>query len=697
MTLVVTQPDISRPPLHLVTGGLPVVASPAEGAVTGIIQRSTDGIRWVTVRGAVDMEIDISGDVASVDDYEFRPGVLNRYRAGVMQEVVDTFGRTESHEWGGPTDTGHEWSTFGTAMGVVLQGVAGAYASTPDHATLDITGDLDLRIDLTIDDWSPAAAGVLIAKWVEGTNNRSFLFYLATDGKLTLVWSADGSAVVDSLASTVAVTPTVSGRLAVRVAFDVDNGAAGRTATFYTAPTLSGTWTQLGTPVTTATATSIFSGAAGVEVGTHSGGTSSPLAGSVHAVEVRSGIGGTAVANPDFSAQIIGTTSFADAAGRTWTINGSAYVAPEGDALDVAGGVGTILFSQAGQGHYVGIASAEPIGDCRVGASLATNAASGITGGEFRYGLQARWVDLDNVYQLLAVHAADDTISLRAVIRFAGVGYDLTGVVATPLVYTGSETYRIEGEWKGDRFRGRIWDPAAEPRPDWQVDVAVPLALRITGGDVGIAGYRTPTNSDASLTLSVNDFTVETGSPTFLAALTDDITPTLDGFWLTSTMRSFLNCAPMVVGYEEPERADRGGSQYVAGRTLPVAQVELMTGRTWTLTLRVPTLASARRLEYVIASGDVFYLLAPANCPIASGYYRVGPLGTRRVIPQGAVRLFNLPLTECAAPGPDVATAQSTWDTVLALYGTWDDVVAAVPTWEDLLDLVGDPSEVIVE
>jgi len=50
------------------------------------------------------------------------------------------------------------------------------------------------------------------------------------------------------------------------------------------------------------------------------------MAGTVYAVEVRNGIDGTVVANPNFSGQKPGATSFTDTAGRPWTLNGSALI-----------------------------------------------------------------------------------------------------------------------------------------------------------------------------------------------------------------------------------------------------------------------------------------------------------------------------------------------------------------------------------
>jgi hypothetical protein len=49
-------------------------------AVTALLERSTDQIKWVTVRGGVD--VPISGGVFTlpVNDFEFAPGVINYYR-----------------------------------------------------------------------------------------------------------------------------------------------------------------------------------------------------------------------------------------------------------------------------------------------------------------------------------------------------------------------------------------------------------------------------------------------------------------------------------------------------------------------------------------------------------------------------------------------------------------------------------------
>jgi len=211
------------------------------------------------------------------------------------------------------------------AEGLMLPGASGDYASTPDHASLDITADIDLRADVTPSTWAPAGLQQMVAKWASA-GNLSYQFGLNANGTLRLQWSSDGTANLNVSSTTTPVPHPTSGRLAVRVTMDVNDGAGNRVIRFYTAPDLAGPWTQLGTTITTAGTTSIFAGNSVLEVGSRSGGTTEIFTGVIHAVEVRNGIDATVVANPDFDAQAAGTASFADSTGKTWTVNGAALI-----------------------------------------------------------------------------------------------------------------------------------------------------------------------------------------------------------------------------------------------------------------------------------------------------------------------------------------------------------------------------------
>jgi hypothetical protein len=223
----------------------------------------------------------------------------------------------------GRLDTGGSSLMAGAAL--LLDGVSPGRASTPDTAALDIVGDLDVRVHLAMDDWTPAAATAAVSKWLTvGVDQRSWTTRINTSGTLALFWSENGTAVL-SATSTAAPTVADGEALWLRYTLDVNNGAAGRDITFYTS-TDGETWTQLGTTVTQAGVTSIHSGTAEVNVGAYNNGGSERLAGRVFSAEIRSGINGTIVANPDFGVLLAGTTSFFDSTGKPWTVNSPAVI-----------------------------------------------------------------------------------------------------------------------------------------------------------------------------------------------------------------------------------------------------------------------------------------------------------------------------------------------------------------------------------
>lgn len=212
---------------------------------------------------------------------------------------------------------------YGFQSGLHIEGTG--TASTPDAAALDIVGDIDIRADVRLTDYTSGSIQTLISKWNTTGNQRSYRLYVSATGFLVVEWSNDGTTVLTKT-STV-VIPVVDGdRLSVRATVDVDNGAAGNTVTFYISTTgVSGTWTALGSTVITGGTTSIFSSSANLIVGAQQGG-SEPAVGIICAAQVRSSIAGTIVANPDFTGSASGTTSFVDSASLTWTVNAPAVM-----------------------------------------------------------------------------------------------------------------------------------------------------------------------------------------------------------------------------------------------------------------------------------------------------------------------------------------------------------------------------------
>lgn len=275
-----------------------IALSGLNDAVSSVhVERSFNQLLWSTVRGGT--ELPVTSGAGSLDDFEFAADVENFYRV----------------------------TTVDPPPGLLLDGTSGDYASTPDDASLDITGDIDLRSEASLDDWSVVQN--LVAKYETTGDNRSYRL-LTSSQLLRLEWSPDGTIASRLDAESTETVPAEPGeRLAVRATLDVDDGAGGWIVTFYTAPSIDGPWTQLGAAVDNSGGgtTSIFAGTATLNVGAAlNDGSSNPAAGVIHAAEVRDGIDGTEVADPDFTAEPSGTTNFTDDAGRAWTVNGAAEI-----------------------------------------------------------------------------------------------------------------------------------------------------------------------------------------------------------------------------------------------------------------------------------------------------------------------------------------------------------------------------------
>lgn len=212
--------------------------------------------------------------------------------------------------------SGPEMLSLVSSHGLLLPGTTGAYASTPDVAALDIVGDIDIRVEFV----SMAAQQnfALVAKWTATGNQRSFLMGGGVFGLPNLRWSANGTAELSSLGSIAAVP------LAYQFTLDVDNGASGNTTRMLQASSLAGPFGQFDDEIK-ATATAIFASTAPLTIGASDAGTANLFTGVVKRMELRNSAG-TVVANPDFRNLAPGTTSFADATGKTWTVHGTARV-----------------------------------------------------------------------------------------------------------------------------------------------------------------------------------------------------------------------------------------------------------------------------------------------------------------------------------------------------------------------------------
>ena len=194
-----------------------------------------------------------------------------------------------------------------------------ARAFVNDTTALHITGSIEMRIQLQLTDWREC---VLACKWDGG---GCWSFTLNDDGTLQFTW-ADSGTVQHSVTSTVPL-PVFRNSQALRVTMDATNG----NVAFYTAPTIDGSYTQLGSTAsgTSGAATSIFSSTGSALVVGYSFSIFSgagQLHGRVAEYRLYNGIGGTVVADGIFSAQSAGTTTWTDSPGRTWLLGAAAEI-----------------------------------------------------------------------------------------------------------------------------------------------------------------------------------------------------------------------------------------------------------------------------------------------------------------------------------------------------------------------------------
>jgi len=205
-------------------------------------------------------------------------------------------------------------------------------------SAMNVTGDLDVRVDCEPETWKQSQ--VLMAKHnivpLGGPGNTlsSWIFYLDSEGIPHLYWmeNVGGLNLTHNIKATSVVPSNI--RQAIRVTLDINNGASGNTVAFYTSDTISGSWTQLGTSVITSGVTTINFSDSALTIGAteplldtafvydQEAANSSPqpgtFTGRVYAAQLLNGIAGSALANPDFTAQTTGSYSFTDAAGNLW-------------------------------------------------------------------------------------------------------------------------------------------------------------------------------------------------------------------------------------------------------------------------------------------------------------------------------------------------------------------------------------------
>lgn len=217
------------------------------------------------------------------------------------------------------------------ADGLVLPGTSGNYADTPDSVALSVTGDITVISRLSATDWTPGTAANIAAKWTSAGNQRSFRFRINTTGSLIFSHTGDGSTIVDVISTNPAFVDGTDHYVKAE-----RTSATGSVSFFQGTDGIN--WTLISTNAGTAGA--IFDSTAPLEIGSQDAGTTNLLAGVVRYVQVRNGIPGSVVAQPDFAtgpwqSGDTSPTARTDAPGNTWTLRGTAAI--QGQAVPNTG------------------------------------------------------------------------------------------------------------------------------------------------------------------------------------------------------------------------------------------------------------------------------------------------------------------------------------------------------------------------
>jgi len=194
-------------------------------------------------------------------------------------------------------------SSYFNGTALVLPGVAGNSASTPDATALDVAGDLDVTIDLSVDNFT--LTNVLVSK--DESAQRSWNITTATTGRVVFE-QYDGTTIVGS--SQCSSLLVAGQRTTVRVVKPA--GVAAGVQFFYNGVAqskASDTTTSAALPNTNAA----------LRIGANFGSLN-PLPGKVYRVTVKDGT--TTVFDADF-AKPFDTTSFTATTGQTVTLTRS--------------------------------------------------------------------------------------------------------------------------------------------------------------------------------------------------------------------------------------------------------------------------------------------------------------------------------------------------------------------------------------
>jgi hypothetical protein len=232
-------------------------------------------------------------------------------------------------------NTASTFGSGGTNYGYLnLHAVNSNNATSPNATPLQITGDIDIRVQASMASWTAAGTTVLLAKGT-AAGQRSYILGMQT-GVIRLDLFHDGTADLATV-STVSVPFAANAVGWIRATWEASSGHTN----FYTS-TDGVAWTLLGTGNQVQAAVSIFNSTSYLEIGSQIGGTAT-FTGRIYRAQVYNGIAGTLVFDANFATKPFPSNSFTESSsnGAIVTINGQAAQAGDGRVLIASSTPGT--------------------------------------------------------------------------------------------------------------------------------------------------------------------------------------------------------------------------------------------------------------------------------------------------------------------------------------------------------------------
>lgn len=418
--------------------------------------------------------------------------------------------------------------------------------------------------------------------------------------------------------------------------------------------------------------------------------------------------------------------------------SGSVWTATGGSASDFSVGSGVGVMALGSVNVYRQAVTAGSNVDSDVQVSVKTSALA--TGAEIIAELATRWVDGSNHYFARAAFATSGAVTLSVRTRIANSVAVLESHV-TGLTHVAANRYTLRFSVEGTTLRAKLWQTGTAEPADWQasgtdntLSAAGPIAVRsvlasgntnvaptvnfdnLTGRGIGVVERSTDQirwttvrggaelDGTVGAAVLVDDYEFAPNTLNyyrvrrFAVSSQDSITPAMDRVWIKNLARPFLNRPVEVNDWTDPVHESRSAAFPIIGRSKPIGLSDVMLAKKYELFILAHTVADAEELVTCLASGEpVLIHLPDVDCPVPGGYGVVGNVVPQRTTRAGPRRIVKLPITECAAPGPDVVGATMTWQTVIATYASWTAEIADNTDWQALLDGIADPGDVVVD